>query len=231
MIAEPKQMAADDDTVKSLTGSLSSLTAERTIDEKPGNLAGLGLATPVEEIDVTRKGGTVDKILIGSDTPSGTDAYAKVESKPAVYTIFSSTKSNFDKSLNDLRDKRLLPFNSDKVTAITITSKGPAFSFGKNAQGEWQIVTPSPMRADSMQVDDLLRKLKDAKMDLAASDEKGHSPNRRETNGTAVVTDNSGPYTINIRQAKDKTYYAKSSAVDGIYKLVKDAGEAQGQGR
>src|SRR5215469_576168 len=227
VIAEPKQMAADEDTVKSLTSSLSSLNADRVIDEKPDNLAGFGLATPVEEIDVTRKGGAVDKILIGSDTPSGTDAYAKVESKPAVYTVFSSTKSNFDKSVNDLRDKRFLPFNSDKVTAISVTSKGPAFSFGKNAQGEWQIVTPSPMRADSMQVDDLLRKLKDAKMDLAgADDKKAASEFASGTNvGTAVVTDNSGPYTINIHQSKDKTYYAKSSAVEGIYKLSGDAGD------
>lgn len=227
VIAEPRQMPADDDTVKSLTSSLSSLTADRLIDDKPGSLADFGLATPVEEVDVTRKGGAVDKILIGSDTPSGTDTYAKVEGKPAVYTIFSSTKSNFDKSLNDLRDKRFLPFNSDKVTAITLTSKGPAFSFGKNAQGEWQIVTPSPMRADSMQVDDLLRKLKDAKMDLTASDDKkAASEYASGTNvGTAVVTDNSGPYTINIHQAKDKTYYAKSSAIEGIYKLTGDAGD------
>jgi hypothetical protein len=222
VIAEPKQMAADQDAVKTITSSLSSLSSDRLIDDHPASLNDFGLTTPTEEVDITKKGGTLEKLLLGSDTPSGSDTYAKLESKPAVYTVVSSTKSSFDKTLNDLRDKRLMPFNSDKVTAVTVTSKGPSFSFGKNAQGEWQIVKPSPMRSDPTQVDDLLRKLKDAKLDTEATpaDFAG------ATNvGTATVTDNSGPYAITIHQAKDKTYYARSSAVDGIYKLAGDLGD------
>jgi hypothetical protein len=227
VIAEPKQMPADDDAVKSMTSSLSSMNADRLIDEHPSNLGDFGLTTPSEEVDVTLKGGAVDKLLLGSDTPSGSDTYVKLESKPAVYTVFSSTKSSFDKTLGDLRDKRLLPFNSDKVTAVTVTSKGPAFSFGKNAQGEWEIVKPSPMRADTSQVDDLVRKLKDAKMDTTATDDKKIAADFASgTNiGTATVTDNSGPYTITIHQDKDKNYYAKSTAVEGVFKLSGDLGD------
>ena len=228
VIAEPKQMPADQDAVKSLTGSLSSLGSDRLIDDHPASLTDFGLSTPGEEVDITKKGGAVDKLLIGSDTPSGSDTYVKLESKPAVYTVASSTKSSFDKAVNDLRDKRLMPFDSDKVTAVTVTSKGPAFSFGKNAQGEWQIVKPSPMRADASQADDLVRKLKDAKMDTAATDDakKMDADFASGTNvGTATVTDNSGPYTITIHQAKDKTYYAKSSVVEGVYKLAGDLGD------
>ena len=226
-IAEPKAMPADQDTVKSLTGSLSSLTAERLIDDKPGDLAAFGLVSPPVEVDVTVKGGTVNKVLIGSDTPSGSNTYAKLESKPAVYTIASSTKSNFDKSVNDLRDKRLLPFNQDKVTAVSVTSKGPAVEFGKNGQGEWQITKPKPMRADITQVDDLVRKLKDAKMDLTADDPKKDATEFAGGTkaGTATVTDNSGTETIEVRQTKDKTWYAKSSAVEGIFKLSGDLGD------
>jgi hypothetical protein len=227
-IAEPKAMPADQDAVKSLIGSLAALTADRLIDEHPGSLNEFGLTNPPEEVDVTVKG-TVNKVLIGSDTPSGSDAYVKLESKPAVYTIASSTKSNFDKSVNDLRDKRLLPFNQDKVTSVSLTSKGPAFEFGKNSQGEWQITKPKPLRADTQQVDDLVRKLKDAKMDLAAGadDQKKNASEFAAATraGTATVTDNSGPETVEVRQAKDKSYYAKSSAVEGIYKLAGDLGD------
>jgi hypothetical protein len=232
MIAEPKQIAADEDTVKSMTGSLGALNADRLIEDHPSNLAGFGLNTPAEEVDVTLKGGATDKLLIGSDTPSGSDTYVKLADKPAVYTIYSSTKSNFDKSVNDLRDKRLMPFNSDKVTAVSVAAKGPAFEFGKNAQGEWQITKPSPMRADTMQVDDLVRKLKDAKMDLPSSatpedEKKAASEFASGANiATVTVTDNSGPYAMTIHQAKDKTYYARSSAVEGVYKLSGDVADA-----
>jgi len=219
VIAEPKQLDADQDAVKSLVSSLSPMNSDRLIDDHPSSIDGFGLTTPAEEVDVTLKGGTVDKVLFGSDTPSGSDTYVKVAGKPAVYTVFSSTKTGFDKSVNDLRDKRLLPFNSDKVTAVTVAAKGAPFTFGKNAQGEWQITKPAPMRADTSAVDDLVRKLKDAKMDSEAKDTDFASG----TNvGTVTVTDNSGPYAITIHQAKDKTYYAKSSAVPGVFKLAGD---------
>ena len=37
--------------------------------------------------------------------------------------------------------------------------------FGRNAQNEWQIVKPKPQRADNGQVEELVRKLGDARMD------------------------------------------------------------------
>ena len=39
-----------------------------------------------------------------------------------------------------------------------------ALEFGKNAQGDWQILQPKPMRADGSQIDELVRKLKDARL-------------------------------------------------------------------
>lgn len=227
MISGAKPVDADQDAVRSLVSSLATLNADRLIDEKPSDLAGFGLASPPEEVDVTVKGGAVNKLLIGSGTPAGSDAYVKLESSPKVYTIPTSTKSNFDKTTNDLRDKRLLTFNSDKVTAVSVTSKGPAFEFAKNGQNEWQITKPKPYRADSAQVDDLLRKLKDAKMDLTANDPKKAAADFAAASKVAMasVTDNSGTQTLEIRQAKDKTYYAKSSAVEGIYKMTGDLGD------
>ena len=48
VIAEPKQMPADQDTVKSITGSLVTFNADRLIDDKPADLNSFGLATPVD---------------------------------------------------------------------------------------------------------------------------------------------------------------------------------------
>jgi len=222
-IAEPKAMPADADAVNSLSSSAGTLNADRLIDEHPTNLAQFGLDKPKEEVDLTLKDGKTDKLLLGADTPSGSDTYAKLESKPAVYTIPSYTKSSFDKSVNDLRDKRLLPFDQDKLTSVALTAKGPTVEFNKNGQGEWQITKPKPYRADSGQVDDLVRKLKDARMDLSsgADDAKKNAQAFAGATrvATVVVTDNSGPETLEVRKAKDNSYYAKSSAVEGIYKL------------
>src|SRR5439155_20974094 len=80
-------------------------------------------------------------------------------------------KSSLDNSSKALRDKRLLTFESGKLTRVELQAKGQSVEFGKNNQNEWQILKPKPLRADGSQVEDLIRKLKDAKMDTSVSDE------------------------------------------------------------
>jgi Domain of unknown function (DUF4340) len=231
-IAKPTPMPADQDAVSMLSGSLATLNADRLIDDHPANLNEFGLTTPADEVDMTLKGGKTTKLLIGSDTPAGTGTYAKLDSDPKVYTIPSYAKAGFDKTVNDLRDKRLLTFNQDKLTAVGIAGKGGAtFEFGKNAQGEWQITKPKPLRADGLQVDDLIRKMKDAKMDLTGpgTDAKAAAGDKV---GTASVTDNTGTQTLDIfksKDPKDKSYYAKSSVVAGVYKVAGDLGDSLGK--
>jgi hypothetical protein len=236
-IAKPTPMPADQDAATMLTGSLATLNADRLIDDHPASLNEFGLTNPATEVDVTLKGGKITKLLIGSDTPAGTGTYAKLEGDPKVYTIPTSTKAGFDKTVNDLRDKRLLTFNQDKLTAVAITGKsGATFEFGKNAQGEWQITKPKPMRADGLQVDDLIRKLKDAKMDLTSADSDAKAAAAQfasgERVGTASTTDNAGTQTLEIHKPNDPktpSYYAKSSAVAGFYKVAGDVGDSLGK--
>jgi phage-related protein len=45
----------------------------------------------------------------------------------------SFAKSNLDKSSKDLRDKRLLTFNSDKLTRVDLSAKG-TYEFGKKEE-------------------------------------------------------------------------------------------------
>jgi hypothetical protein len=233
VIAKPSQMSADTDAVNMLAGSLASLNADRLIDEHPASLDTFGLTTPSEEVDVTLKGGKTTKLLLGADTPSSSGTYAKLDGDPKVYTVPSYTKSSFEKTVNDLRDKRLLTFNQDKLTSVATSGKGQSVEFGKNAQGDWQITKPKPMRADGLQVDDLIRKLKDAKMELTGANSEPKDAATQfaggEKAGTASATDNTGTQTLEVHKGKDGGYYAKSSAVPGIYKLAGDAGDALGK--
>jgi len=99
--------------------------------------------------------------------------------------------------------------------------------FGKNGQNEWQIVKPRPLRADNSQVESLVSKLKDAKMDLIGSQAdvaKNFAGGAKIA--TATVTDNSGSQSIEVRKDKDKNYYARTTAVEGVYKVASDVGDA-----
>lgn len=231
-ITQPAAMAADPDTVNALLSSISSLSGDRLIDEHPASLNEFGLTSPPLQIEVGVKGGTRYKLQLGSDTPSGSGIYAKLADKSAVYTLPSSLKGSLDKTLSDLRDKRLLTFNQDKLTSVAVTASGSAFEFNRNGQGDWQITRPKPLRADNLLVDDFVRKLKDAKMDTAgAIDDKAMAAEFASATkvGSAVVTDNSGAQTLEIRKSKN-TYLAKSSVLDGVFKVTSDLGESLNKG-
>jgi hypothetical protein len=224
-ITAPQTLPADSDSMTALTTALAPLTSDRLIEEHPASLAPFGLDNPTSSVDVTTKDGKTQKLLFGSDTVAGTATYAKLESDPKVYTVASYSKSAFDKSVSDLRDKRLMTLHSDRITSVTLNAKGPAVEFNKNAAGDWQITRPKPMRADGGAVDDLVTKLKDAKMDLSSTPGAGDFANAARV-GTATFVDDKGPQTIEIRKAKSGDIYAKSSAVEGVYKVAPDLGTA-----
>ena len=228
-MTEPKDLPADQDSVSSMTSSLGSLTADKVIEDKAGDLQQYGLATPTLDVQVLRKDGKTDHLLIGDDTLTGSGAYAKLAGDSKVVTISSFTKTSLDKRPDDLRDKRLMSFDSDKLTRVELTAKGAPMEFGKNAQNEWAIVKPRPLRADGSAVDGLITKLKDVKMDLTETDALKKYAEAPKV-ATATVTDASGTQTIEVHKDKDKNVFAKSSAVEGIYKVNADVADAMDKG-
>jgi uncharacterized protein DUF4340 len=224
-IAEPKPLRADQSAVSGMLADVSSLNSERLVDDKAANLAPFGLDEPALELDISLKDNQSQRLLIGNNTPTGS-VYAALANAPRVFTIASYTKTSLDKSLNDLRDKRLLPVSADKVSQIELIRKGEDIEFGRNKDA-WQILKPKPYRADGTQVSDLLNKLTDAKMDLAGSDagDAGSAFAKSSPVATAKLTDESGTQELQVRKSKD-TYFAKSSAIDGAYKVTSDLGKA-----
>ena len=228
-IVEPKPLRADQESVNSMVSALASLNADKLVEEKAADLAAYGLKTPGMDVTVVKKDGKTEDVYIGDETPTGSGSYAKVASDPRVFTIASYTKSNLDKSSNDLRDKRLLTFDSEKLTRLDVQAKGQDVEFGKNAQNDWAILKPRTLRADGAQVEELIRKLKDAKMDTAASPDDAKKAATGFASGARIalvtISDPGGNQQLEVRKDKDKNYYAKSSVVEGVYKVGSDLGD------
>jgi hypothetical protein len=225
-ITAPKPYPADTDTVNQFVASTANISGDRVVEDKASNLSAYGLNSPTLEVDITGKGGKVNKFDIGDDTPTNSGSYAMLAGDPRVFTVASYVKTGLDKPLNDLRDKRLLAFDQDKLSRVELMAKKEDIEFGRD-KDQWQIVKPKPLRADGLQVDEMLRKLKDAKMDLTLSDDDAKKAAAAFSTGTPVatvkLTEPSGTQQIDIRKVKDD-YYAKSSAVPGVFKVTPDVG-------
>lgn len=226
-ITAPEPLPADQDAVSTAVATFSPLSADSVADEHAGNLAQFGLSSPALTVAVHRKSGKTDTFQFGGDVPIGSLVYLKTGADPKVYAVSSSAKTALDKSTNDFRDKRLLAFDSGKLTGVEIGNAKGSFDFAKNTSGDWQIVKPQPYRADSLQVEELIRKLSDAKMEGASAADEAKKADAAFAGGipfaSAKVTDSNGTKTLTIRKNMSD-FYAKSSALPGAYKVTADLG-------
>jgi len=226
-ITSPTTLPADQSAVSSLLGTFSSLNSQRLVEEKAGNLASYGLNAPKLEFDLSEKDNKTQKLLLGDVTPTGNGIYAKLDGDARIFIMPSFDKTSIDKTANDLRDKRLLTLDPDKISQVDLVEKKQEIAFDRN-KDEWQIVKPRPLRADGSQVDELVRALTDAKMELNVLDDpkKIASAFASATPvATAKLTAESGTQELQVRKNKDD-YYAKSSAVEGTYKVASTLGQA-----
>jgi hypothetical protein len=227
-ITAPQAYPADQDASTSLVSSLSGVNADSVIEDSPSDLSKFGLADPSLTVIAHEKNGKTDKLMFGDDIPASSSVYARVGSDKKIYSVSSSLRSSFSKDVNDLRDKRLLIFDPTQVSRVEIVAPKSDIEFGKVNQSDWQIVKPEPYRADSFSVEDLLRKLADAKMDLTTKPEDLKAADTAYNTGKAVavakVTDAGGIQSLDVRQNKDD-YYAHSSSVPGTFKISSDLGK------
>ena len=226
-ITAPQSLGVDEAAVSGVLSILSSLNSERLVEEKATDLGRYGLSAPAVEVAITDKNNATHKFLIGDDTPTGNAAYARLDGDPRVFTIASFTKSGIDKGLNDLRDKRLITVDADRITRLELTVKQQDIEFARDKE-QWQILRPKPLRADGTKVDELVRKLTEAQMDVSADTDASKATSAFAAGtvvATARVTSDAGVEQLEVRKDKED-YYAKSSVAGGVYKVTSDLGQA-----
>lgn len=232
-ITSPQPLEADPTAISSLTADLTKLTSDRMVDANATDLASYGLQPPQLEVDVTAKSGKVTKLLIGEKTPTETDVYAKLDGDPRLFTMAASHKATYDKTSRDLREKHVLNFTGGKLVGVEVTTKGKSgpetIAFNRVGDADWEITKPRKMRADGSKVDDIVTKLKLTELDanLPEPDAKAAAaafPGAPLT-GIVKIIDTTATQSLEVHKIKD-AYYAKSSAMEGVYKIGNDLGDA-----
>lgn len=233
-LTSPEPLRADQNAVTSLESSVAKLDSNRLIEKNATNLADYGLMKPQMTVMIGRKKGKALKLLIGDKTPTGTSYYAKLTGDPRLFTLAGWNKTGIDKSAWDLRDKRLLTFNSEKLSRLVLTAKHQTVEIGKNNQNEWQILKPRPLRADGGNVEQLISRLNEVKMNSNPTEKQFRQAAaafaRAKRVAVARVTDAAGTQQIEVRETKTGEYYAKSSVVKGVYKISQSVGAGLDKG-
>ena len=223
-IAEPRKLSADQGTLSTVLNNLTTATVDEVVDPHPSDLKEFGLNPPAFSLEVSTDSKPPKfTLLLGDDTPTSGGVYAQVAGNPRVFTVASYLKSNLEKNLFDLRDRRALTLEADQLQKIEVDSKGKKWTLEKNPEGVWDLVLPPPVRADRFAVDGLLSQLRGLTMQSIAAEEKKNqaayglgSPELR-----LQLTAPGGTQTLWLGK-KDKEgdrYFAVNSALQPVFTL------------
>jgi hypothetical protein len=171
-LLEPIETDADSTEVDTLARNIVNLERQRIIAEgEEVHLADFGLDNPELEI-LFRTDGSDDTMgfLLGDETPTGTNRYAKLVGEAKVFVISSYLKGNFDKKTWDLRDKKIMRFDRDDVEKVILRSPEGELVLARESEDRWNVTTPSFCRADRYKASSLLSRFETAKMEEIVSD-------------------------------------------------------------
>ncbi len=219
-MTEPEHYRIDDSAASSLAGSLSNISADQVLVENNSDWKTYGLDPGKVTVQASLKGGKQVTLTLGDEAPTGGSLYVRLAGDNRLFGVATYLKGSLDKSAADLRDKRLLPIESSKISRVTLAAekgKNQAIEFGRTGTN-WQILKPRPMRADSVAVDDLVRAAGDARFDSEEKAAKG------STFATFEAVDASGTHKLTVTKEKD-TYYAKTSEYAGVFKISTSTAE------
>ena len=168
-VTYPIEAKADVQEIENLLSELralqvSTFEADNAAANVAARLEKSGLDTPRIQVKLT-DGDNTYALDIGSVVPSenGTqeNVYVKAVPQEAIYTVSDDIYKLFNKSVFDLRDKRVIDFQRTDTTRIAISIRRKqdreTTVCTKNYDNTWELQTPTgKVKADAKAVDDLL---------------------------------------------------------------------------
>jgi hypothetical protein len=153
-LVEPLDEQGDDPTVTGIVRALQDLRATRFAAEKVDDPAKFGLAEPALSVTLRRGGGDPIELAFGQVDDK---VYARNGDGP-VLEVAGSILGSIDKTVEELRDKRLFRFASDAAHRVRFAGEGGDIEVERRGE-DWFVVAPEEAKA----------KAKEWKMDAIVS--------------------------------------------------------------
>ena len=220
-LVSPIDFAADEVASRSLANAASSLERERVVALGEVDLADFGLDAPQLELELKLQDVEVPTILLmGSETPTGSNLYARLAEGNEIFVMASSSKYALEKSVWDLRDRLILHFSRDDVETVVLEQSGKRVVLARASEDLWNVAEPALARADRYKTSGLVSMLETAKMEELVS-ESGEdlasyglsSPSYQ----VEIQLKGGRSETLLVGAQKDTNYYARNPDRSLIY--------------
>ena len=221
-IVEPQKLGVDQSAVDGFLSSLTNANVDEVVEQHPANLKDYGLDVPTTTINVTTSAKPAQfTVKLGDETPTSSGLYAQMDSNPRVVTLADYLKSSLEKSMFDLRDKRVVTLDPDHLEKIEVESKdkSKSWTLAKNPDGVWDLMLPPAVRADRFAVDDLVGQFRSANMQaIVAEDKKDASKYGFSSPELRIkLTAPGGTQTVTLGKKDGDNYDAINSSIDQVF--------------
>lgn len=119
-LTKPVAANVDELTINSLLSELTNLKMQRQLDEAPADkIKEFGLDKPIFTLEF-QASGRDHQLRFGHKTPGNQSFYAQKDSDPRMLLIRVPDKETLERSLTDLRSKKIFSLAPDQVTELRL---------------------------------------------------------------------------------------------------------------
>jgi len=218
-ITQPVATDGDKSSIDAIANMFSWMKIERTISSDPSEYDVYGLNPERGKIIVAHND-QADTVYLGDKSPTGSFVFARKSGSPDVFLTSTTLKSNIEKTLFDLREKKALSFEKVNVRSFTLKCRNGEFSVVKSG-GDWKVTNKGEFDADKAEIDKILNRLNSEKakefVDENPSNLSRYGLSRPIARIDLMLGQNSARKSLLIGRESGASYYAKDDSKKPVF--------------
>jgi Domain of unknown function (DUF4340) len=223
-VVEPIESAADQATLDGLCDQIAGANISETEPGTPDRLKAFGLDPPRASLEFQLASGAMHTLLVGNKTFTGDSVYAIVDGSQQVSLLPVLLATSTGKSLDTLRDRFVLHFDTGKTASFTL--KNPSGELAASKENDrWKISKPSDTPASQEAVESLLQSVRDATLLSVASekpDDLGRYGLSKPVISFSVTDQNGAQNTLLVGRKDGDAYFAHDVSRPTIFRINED---------
>jgi hypothetical protein len=220
-VQKPVVTRADEGGVQSYLNQILALRVTDFVTDTPSNLSPYGLTSPTATVSLSIKPDEEQVLQIGGPVPNKPDqVYAQRVNSNSVFTLARTGVDDLVHGVANVRDRHILPFDSNQATAVSYTV-GPSKGEVRKTGGVWNAVGANAGPADPGKVTDLLSRLSQLRttplMKDSVTDLKPFGLDHPSGKITVESGDLKAPLILSIGKSENKLTYVRTSLEPFVY--------------
>ena len=223
-ITEPIHTGVEESAINGNHSAFANAIIQRTFDTTLDKLKNFSLEPARVEVILESIEGRKVELLIGDEAPTRGDLFVSFRDSNSVFITSDDVKSQAEKTLFDLRDKKIAHYEKDDVRRINIVSNNQTIVIEKSGD-EWEMKRPD-LPVEESRVNSFLTSLTNysAKAFTAESfsDEAEYGFNRPEVKVTLSLGEEMASKDITIggvvdEESDDPEYHGYESGLPAVF--------------